>query len=248
MILYFTGTGNSRWIAEQLAVATYDTILNITDCIKQHELLESVVNTPILGIVFPVHSWAAPHLVLDFLSHLSLSSCQYRYAVCTCGDDVGKGMDGLNKVFALDAAWSVAMPNTYIPMFNLDTDKLSHEKISHARHIIPQIAADILQREKVWEVHEGGTPWLKTYLLNPLFKHFFISSKGFHLDEGCVSCGICRTSCPVENIQLIHGSPVWGEQCIHCMACIHACPQKVIQFKNSTRKKGRYHLSDYLGR
>ena len=43
-------------------------------------------------------------------------------------------------------------------------------------------------------MHEGGAAWLKTYVVNPLFVRFTIGTKGFHVDEGCVSCGICRKS------------------------------------------------------
>lgn len=246
MILYFTGTGNSRWVAQQLAEATNDAVLSIADCLKRKTVPEELTNAERVGIVFPVHSWHAPRIVLTFLLHLYLPHCRYRYAVCTCGDDAGKGMSRLAKHFPLDAAWSVAMPNTYIPMFNLDDEELSHKKIGYARQSILSIAADVLEQRKVWKVHEGSAAWLKTYIINPLFVRFTISSKGFHVDEGCISCGICSKACPVENIRMADGHPVWGKQCIHCMACVHACSQKVIQYKKTTQKKGRYRLSDYL--
>ena len=50
----------------------------------------------------------------------------------------------------------------------------------------------------------------------------------------------------LPNIKMVDGRPVWGKQCIHCMACLHACPQEVIQYGKTTRKKGRYRLTDYL--
>lgn len=246
MILYFTGTGNSRWIAWQLADATNDTIISIADCLKQKAVPEELTNAEKVGVVFPVHAWYAPRVIIDFLSKLQLPHCRYRYAVCTCGDDVGKGMNRLAKHFPLDAAWSVAMPNTYIPMFNLDDEALCHKKIENARQMISSIASDVLEQKNVWKVHEGGAAWLKTYIINPLFVRFTISNKGFHVDEGCISCGICGKVCPVENIRLVDGHPVWGNQCIHCMACVHACPRQVIQYRKTTRKKGRYRLADYL--
>ncbi|WP_273163992.1 EFR1 family ferrodoxin [Bacteroides fluxus] len=246
MILYFTGTGNSRWVAERLAEATHDTILSIADCLKQKVMPEELAGTEKIGLVFPVHSWYAPRVVVDFLSRLQLPRCRYRYAVCTCGDDVGKGMSRLAKHFPVDAAWSVAMPNTYVPMFNLDSETLCRKKIEEARRQVASIAEEVLQQKKVWKVHEGGAAWLKTYAVNPLFVRFTITSKGFHVDEGCISCGICAKSCPVGNISMTDGRPVWRKQCIHCMACVHACPREVIQYGKTTRNKGRYRLADYL--
>lgn len=157
-------------------------------------------------------------------------------------------MNRLAEHFPLDAAWSVAMPNTYVPMFDLDDEALCRKKIENARLAITSIVEDVIARKKAWNVHEGGAAWLKTYVVNPLFVRFIIGSKGFHVDEGCISCGICGKSCPVGNIRLVDGRPVWGKHCIHCMACLHFCPRKVIQYGKATQKKGRYRLGDYLCR
>lgn len=74
MILYFTGTGNSRWVAQQLAEATNDTIINIADCLKQEVLPEDLINEEKVGIVFPVHAWYVPRVIIGFLSNLPVSS------------------------------------------------------------------------------------------------------------------------------------------------------------------------------
>lgn len=246
MILYFTGTGNSRWVAERLADATHDVAIALTDYIRHGTAPQGLADAEVVGVVFPTHSWYAPRPLADYLSRIQLPHGCYRYAVCTCGDDVGKGMSRLAKRFPLDAAWSVAMPNTYVPMFNLDEDALCRAKMAQARHTVASIAEAVIGRKKVWQVHEGGAAWLKTYVVNPLFVRFVIEAKGFSVDEGCISCGMCGKVCPVENIRLADGRPVWGKQCIHCMACLHACPQEVIQYKRATQKKGRYRLADYL--
>lgn len=60
-------------------------------------------------------------------------------------------------------------------------------------------------------MNEGGAAWLKTYIINPLFVRFTINHKGFHVDEGCISCGICDKVCPVENIRQVDGHPMWGK-------------------------------------
>ena len=190
MILYFTATGNSRWIAELLAEAMHDTAVSIVDCLKQGSIPAGLSTADRLGIVFPVHSWYAPRVLIDFLSQLRLPDCCYRYAVCTCGDDMGKGMNRLAEHFPLDAAWSVAMPNTYVPMFNLDDGALCRKKIENARHAVASIAEDVIARKRVWNVHEGSAAWLKTYVVNPLFVRFVIGTRSFHVDEGCISCGI----------------------------------------------------------
>lgn len=246
MILYLTGTGNSRWVAEQLAEATNDTAVDFAEYIRKGVLPQGLADERRLGLVFPIHSWRAPRVLTDFLSRCPLPYGPYRYAVCTCGDDVGDGMELFFKYFPVDSGWSVIMPNTYVPMFDLDSDALCREKLENARRTIAIIVKNVLANLVEWHVHEGDHIWLKSHILNPLFTRFIISSRGFHVDKGCASCGKCVDSCPMANIRLVKGRPVWGKACIHCMACLHACPQEVIQYKRATQKKGRYRLEDYL--
>ena len=246
MIFYFSATGNSRWVAQQLAVLTGDSLCNIADCLKEGRLPVLPDDTERVGFVFPIHSWYVPAPVLDFLKKLEVPASDYRYAVCTCGDDAGKGMSRLAKHFPLDAAWSVQMPNTYVPMFQLDAPEVAREKVQEARTRLPHIAEAVQKKEHVWEVYEGGCPWLKTYVVQLLFTHYYIGTKAFRVDDTCISCVLCEKNCPVSAIRLVEGSPVWSDACIHCMACLHGCPEKAIQYGKGTRKKGRYRLADYL--
>ena len=246
MIVYFSATGNSRWVVQQLAALTGDVLCDIADSLKEGRLPVLPDDTERVGVVFPIHSWYAPAPVLGFLSRLSVPASAYRYAVCTCGDDVGKGMSRLSRHFPLDAAWSVQMPNTYVPMFNLDAPDLARQKVEDACIRLPRIAEAVLAKKQVWDVHEGGFPRLKTYVIQPLFIHYYIGTKAFCVDDACISCGLCERNCPVSAIRLVEGRPVWSKGCIHCMACLHGCPEKAIQYGKGTRKKGRYRLEDYL--
>lgn len=244
MIFYFTGTGNSRWVASQLASAMGDEAFDISFCLRSGKI--PPVAGKRVGVVFPIHSWRAPRPVMEFLSHLELPEGMYRFAVCTCGDDAGKAMQNLARVFGVDAAWSITMPNTYVPMFSLDTDEVASSKIRAARKLIPEIARLVQDEFSGYKVHEGCFPRLKSYVLHPLFVRFVIRTRGFHVDEGCVSCGTCVQVCPLGNVSLMNGRPKWGEACLHCMACLHGCPAEVIQYGTSTRQKGRYRLARYL--
>lgn len=248
MICYFSGTGNSRWVARQLAAATHDTVCDMAACLRRKAGPgEALAGAETVGFVFPIHGWYAPRPVRGFMRRLSLPRCRYRYAVCTCGDDAGKGMSRLARHFPLDAAWSVAMPNTYIPMFRLDDDALCRRKVAEARLSVGRIAQSVNRREHVWQVHEGGAAWLKTYVVHPLFERFCVRAKGFRAESACTACGLCVRACPMGNVSPGEGGrPVWGTDCIHCMACVHACPVRAIQYNKVTRDKGRYRLADYL--
>lgn len=84
----FSGTGNSRFVAQELARETGD---KATDMVRPSgDTTEG--RTDVLGIVYPVHAWGIPATVQEYLKSDRFPGKRfaYIYAVCTCGDDVGK--------------------------------------------------------------------------------------------------------------------------------------------------------------
>jgi len=56
------------------------------------------------------------------------------------------------------------------------------------------------------------------------------------------ACGQCVKNCPMNNIALENGKPIWGNQCTHCMACICYCPTEAIEYGKKSIGKTRYHF------
>ena len=74
---------------------------------------------------------------------------------------------------------------------------------------------------------------------------------GFNCTVRCNSCSICSKICPVNNIKMADGRPVWQHHCEQCFACLQWCPEKAIQFRKGTFQCNRYHhpevtLSDMM--
>lgn len=63
--------------------------------------------------------------------------------------------------------------------------------------------------------------------------------------DECVSCGKCAASCPLNNIKLVEGRPVWGDDCTHCMAFINLCPKQAIEYGEKTVGKFRHKCPRY---
>ena len=68
MIFYFSGTGNSRGIAEMIAEKLQDTTVDIVGKNPDTFRLEKEAY---IGFVFPVYAWAAPEVMLDFVKKLA---------------------------------------------------------------------------------------------------------------------------------------------------------------------------------
>ena len=78
--------------------------------------------------------------------------------------------------------------------------------------------------------------------VNPLFYRFFVKANAFRAGSGCVGCGRCAEKCPMNNIRLQNGKPLWGGRCTHCMACIGYCPTEAIEYGKKSVGKPRYHF------
>ena len=67
MVPYFTGTGNSRYIAERIAEALGDELLSMNDCVKAGDR-SPVTSDKRLVIVTPTYAWRIPRIVRDHLA------------------------------------------------------------------------------------------------------------------------------------------------------------------------------------
>lgn len=247
MIFYFSGTGNSAWVARQLAAGQNEDLLAIAEEMnknKEYTLKEGEK----VGFVFPVYAWGPPEIVLRFIHQLKMSRPGYLFFVCTCGDDTGRTAQVFSaairqKGWQCVAGYSVTMPNTYVslPGFDVDHEEIEGQKIQNAtarlRFINGELATRV--RMKQFNCHEGAIPFTKTYVLRPLFNAFLMSPKPFHATKACIGCKKCEKACPVHNIK-VTGRPVWGSNCTQCLACYHVCPVHAVQYGKMTDKKGQY--------
>lgn len=255
MVFYFSGTGNTRWVAEAIAKATGERLISIADepnGVKNYTLAEGER----IGFCFPIHGWQPPAIVRKFIGGMSFdnSSGHYCYAVCTCGDNAGKAMDLLDKSLSqkglkTDSVFSVIMPNTYVGLPFMDTDKPDtvHAKLQNATVQANEAIVAITQRKRgINNVVAGPLPRLLTYVIGAAFNRRMVTDRPFSVDTGtCIKCGKCSTACPTGNIIWSAGStPQWSHtgKCTCCMACYHNCPQHAIRYGQATANKGQYHF------
>ena len=99
-----------------------------------------------------------------------------------------------------------------------------------------------------WRIPRVVSEWLTnnmydhimSELVNPIFYQLIVKADSFYASEICIGCGQCVLKCPLNNVQLRNGKPVWGKKCTHCMACICYCPTKAIEYGKKSRGKPRY--------
>lgn len=256
MIFYFTGTGNSLWVAKALGEALGEPLVSIADELRKEaeDLTYPVRPDEKILFVYPVHSWGPAVPVSRFISRLTLNGYagQPVYSVSTCGDECGYTDRLIRKALGkraipLTAAYSVIMPNNYIllPGFNVDSKEVEERKLQEAPARVDGIVEAIRTHRQEALYHTGSMPGLKSRCVYPLFAHLAIGRNAFRATDACISCGLCERICPTGTIRMQDGKPVWANTCVQCVACIHRCPVRAIEYGKETLKKGRYHHPDH---
>lgn len=258
MIFYFSGTGNTKWVAETIASHINEQILNIADEING-DCVYKLAEKERIGFCFPVHGWQPPGIIRRFISkcHFTNTGNHYCYILCTCGSEVGKTMEifahDLRRVgLRVDSFFSLKMPNTYIALPFMDTDgeEMEKKKLSEAGNKLISIAHSIKDCScGLKSVTEGPAPFILSHIIGQFFNLMMITDKPFHVNiQKCINCGLCAKVCPTNNI-LINNEmlPQWLHinKCTCCMACFHHCPTHAINYGNATQSKGQYFIGKY---
>lgn len=241
MIFYFTGTGNSRWVAENIAKLTEDQICDIVN-LKRVPDIQKEKN---IGLVFPVYAWGAAEPMVQFAKKLRKTKA-FTFGVATCAAEAGISLKKLSGIYLLDSCYSVIMPSNYIVGSDIEDEKTIRKKIREAKKDIRQICEEIIQRKKVYRVQEGTCPVLKSTLVHAGFQKFARRTAPFYVTAQCDGCGVCQSVCPASSISLINKKPRWDRQCFQCLRCISECPQEAIQYGKETETRGRYLIEKYL--
>ena len=248
MILFFSGTGNSNYVAKRIADALGDALVNLNDRIKASDT-SPVETGERLVIVTPTYAWRIPRVVRDWLLKTELRGAKRSWFVMTCGSEIGNA-DKYNRELCAEKPIScmgtaqIVMPENFIAMFNAPTVEEARRIVAKAEPFIDRAIAAIRAG------HMFSPPRKKLYdriassAVNPVFYPLFVKANPFTASDVCIGCGKCEKLCPLNNITLQNARPVWGTNCTQCMACICYCPTRAIEYGKKSAGKPRYHFEE----
>jgi len=245
-IYYFTGTGNSLSAAKHLAdnIDGQNSVLPMVASMNSGKV---ICSASVTGFVFPLYHGGLPEIVERFLMGLVFSESQYIFTVITRGGSKGRAITDIRRILRrkgrdLNAAFYLTMPGNYIPMYSGCSEKKAKQKISKAEKNMEGMSKIINAGEDRID-KEGFLTRKIAGIIHKRWKTRLPENDSvFSVDEACTSCGLCSEICPVNNIQMVEGRPVWKHSCQECMACIQYCPVQAIQAGEKTRKRRRYHF------
>lgn len=225
MVFYFTGTGNSLYIAKQIEEAPIS-IPQIIHRKKQEYSADSV------GIVAPVYGHEVPAMVKDFLKQ-AVFHTDYFYIILTYGNRHG-GAAELAKQLCDECGITVnyinviMMVDNWLPGFDMNEQRKIDKKVEEN---MTAILADLAERKNmISEVADTDRAAHQQFLDRMSQMPADVWQHLLRVTESCVGCGICEKVCPSASIRAVDGKAVYTPgNCQTCLACVHACPQKAIR-------------------
>lgn len=243
MIFYFSGTGNSQLVAQEIANVTNDELVSINQYLKANETGCFESDKPWV-FVTPTYAWRMPRAVERWIHDASFKNQTNAYFVLTCAGSSGNAIRYAKKI-CKEKKWhfmglsEIIMPENYLAMFPTPTASACQDILEKAKPSIQTTAQQIAKGVAFKSIPSTLKGKLSSGPINSLYYSLLVHDKGFKASKQCVSCNKCVERCPLNNIELKNGKPIWKGNCTHCMACIGGCPTKAIDYKS--KSKDRYH-------
>jgi flavodoxin len=245
MILYFSGTGNSRYAAQIIRSIIGDEIVSMNDLIKNGTSKPLTSEKPFV-FVCPTYAWRIPRVVTKFIQENEFAGSKKAYFILSYGEGIGNAIRYIKKLctekgFEFRGLASVVMPGNYIALYKTPDNALAEKIIQRATPEIHAWAREINDGRILNDSKSGLRGAFQSGIINQIFYLFIVNAKGFYSTGACTHCGECVRLCSLNNVTLVDGTPRWGRVCTHCMACICGCPNEAIEYKRNSQGQPRYY-------
>jgi ferredoxin len=250
LIIYFSGVGNTRYLARFIAMRLTDAGHSAVTVPVERFEPGSLHEYDLAGFGSAVYHTTPPGPIIGALEKCRVDGMPL-FTFWTMGlyaaDCAKKFHDrAVNRGFRPVANLEAVFPGTDLAMqvpegsllarLNLRVDKKLEEKVAF---LVETLSGDL-------EEKRAGSRWyapldaIAQRMGIPVYEKY---KKRLYADmEACTRCDLCMKSCPTQSIYLDDDNvyQFTPETCILCLRCYHRCPARAVKLENHNKRPGQY--------
>ena len=256
VLFYFSGTGNSKYIAELFSQKMEGKCYSIEEAIDFSQLIKS---EEVVGFCYPVYGSRVPRNMREFVQKfladlkgkkLIIFATQWYFS--------GDGARVLTDLFPKNHveviyAEHFNMPNNISNSFWFR--QVSEQKMEKKIFKAEKKLDTAIQNIKLGRVKQRGFSGFAKCLGELQGKFWQKEStsvglvagsmedkiaKSIQINQDCTSCRICVKVCPVNNLKLENKVIEHNNDCIGCYRCVNKCPERAIALISKATPKWQY--------
>jgi len=258
--LYFSGTGNSSWIAELIEdeVRKCGHLAHVysIETTERKTIVNEFSNSDLIVFIYPGYGCDMPNIYKEYLLKLNgrlIINGTKAISIVTSGmynADAALTIKPFCEKMGLDlfGTYEVKMPNNYhssLPFVKVSNKKEIASLRLSAQKKTSEIVKNIISNSRVLESNNSFSKVIgitNRFLGSVLTKDADI----FVIEKLCVSCGRCVNKCPSKNLHIAkENQPVYSlNRCTSCSRCVNNCPVQALRL--STQKYLKF-IDQYEG-
>lgn len=243
--LYFSGTGNSKFVAELFAAEMGCECHSIEEKADFGGLIQSA---DAVAFVYPIYGSRVPRIMREFVkAHTGELNGKKLVILCTqlmfSGDGARCFTDLLPKgTYTVAYAEHYNMPNNVnnFRVLHRTSERTVRRLVKKSRRKTARICADIRNgriRKRGFNI-VSRLFGLMQGMWMPMLEQGMMRS--VRIGGDCTGCGLCVKRCPMHNLTLLDGRAEAGGNCTSCYRCSNLCPERAISIYFNGRIKWQY--------
>lgn len=249
VIIYFSGTGNSEFVAKRFG--------KITNC-KAYSIEENVDFSKIIGnnkiitLCFPIHFSRSPIFFQEFLvKHKEDFSGKKIISFATQQAYSGDGaksvsyvLDNVEVIYA--EHFNMQNNITSMPLYYKLTKRNNKRCLIKTNQKLRFIANEVLaDRRKLKGFSKFGELIGKTQNMGD---DTIVEKRknAVKINKDCILCNKCVMECPTNNLENIDSLICSNDSCTFCVRCVNICPKKAITVLIHGKVKEQYDIRNIV--
>ena len=244
IIFYFSGTGNSKYLAETFADEMNAQCHSIEEDVDFEALISE---NETVAFCYPIYVSRVPRIMRDFaIRHTDGLKNKNVIIFCTQQYFSGDGARSFAALFPKNHINVIYAEHFFMPsnvgnilLWPMASDKGAERSVLRAKRKMKTVCGDI----KNGKIKKRGFNIISQAL--GLMQGAFLSfveqkaNKHIGITKDCTNCGVCVKICPMNNLIQENGRTAHKHDCTMCYRCVNNCPHKAITavFHGKVRKQ-----------